>query len=145
MRDSLLRVGTTGVHENERGESGNLDEFFRETIFREAWGRMNANRTSLTFLPENVNEYGPVNVMYFTILIGMISGAYLLARAPATKDSSAEKIAEEIDERSGKKRNEKDEIAVSSSSSVDFMTKEQQHVVTHIINTTPHFAPISYF
>ena len=33
VRDSLLRVGTTGVHENERGESGNLDEFFRETNF----------------------------------------------------------------------------------------------------------------
>ena len=72
-----------------------LMSFFGKQIFREAWGR-NANRTSLTFLPENVNEYGPVNVMYFTILIGMISGAYLLARAPATKDSSAEKLAEEI-------------------------------------------------
>ena len=93
VRDSLLRVGTTGVHENERGESGNLDEFFRETNFPRDVGR-NANRTSLTFLPENVNEYGPVNVMYFVILIGMISGAYLLARAPATKDSSAEKLAE---------------------------------------------------
>ena len=72
-----------------------LMSFFGKQIFREAWGR-NANRTSLTFLPESVNEYGPVNVMYFTILIGMISGAYLLARAPATKDSSAEKLAEEI-------------------------------------------------
>ena len=72
-----------------------LMSFFGKQIFRETWGR-NANRTSLTFLPENVNEYGPVNVMYFVILIGMISGAYLLSRAPATKDSSVEKLAEEI-------------------------------------------------
>jgi hypothetical protein len=43
-----------------------------------------------------VNEYGPVNVMYFAIFIGMISGAYLLAKAPATQDSGAEKLAEEI-------------------------------------------------
>ena len=63
---------------------GSADRFFRKQIF-ERRGRNNANRTSLTFLPENVNEYGPVNVMYFTILIGMISGAYLLARAPARR------------------------------------------------------------
>jgi hypothetical protein len=40
-----------------------------------------------------VNEYGPVNVMYFAIFIGMISGAYLLAK---TQGSGAEKLAEEI-------------------------------------------------
>jgi hypothetical protein len=50
----------------------------------------------LTFLPEAVNQYGPVNAMYFIIFVGMISGAYLLATAPATKDSGAEKLAEEI-------------------------------------------------
>ena len=60
-----------------------LMSFFAKQIFRETWMRNN-NRTSLTFLPNNVNEYGPVNVMYFAIFIGMISGAYLLAKAPAT-------------------------------------------------------------
>ena len=84
-----------------------LMSFFGKQIFRETWGR-NANRTSLTFLPENVNEYGPVNVMYFAILIGMMSGAYLLARTPATKDFSAEKLAEEI-MREVEKRGEKRE------------------------------------
>jgi len=72
-----------------------LMSFFAKQIFRETWMRNN-NRTSLTFLPNNVNEYGPVNVMYFAIFIGMISGAYLLAKAPATQDSGAEKLAEEI-------------------------------------------------
>lgn len=72
-----------------------LMSFFAKQIFRETWMRNN-NRTSLTFLPNNVNEYGPVNVMYFAIFIGMISGAYLLAKAPATQDSGAEKLAQEI-------------------------------------------------
>jgi hypothetical protein len=72
-----------------------LMSFFAKQIFRETWMRNN-NRTSLTFLPNNVNEYGPVNVMYFAIFIGMISGAYLLAKAPATQGSGAEKLAEEI-------------------------------------------------
>ena len=34
--------------------------------------------------------------MYFAIFIGMISGAYLLAKTPATQGSGAEKLAEEI-------------------------------------------------
>jgi len=72
-----------------------LMSFFAKQIFRDAW-ISNNNRTSLTFLPEAVNQYGPVNVMYFIIFVGMISGAYLLATAPATKDSGAEKLAEEI-------------------------------------------------
>jgi len=72
-----------------------LMSFFAKQIFRDAW-ISNNNRTSLTFLPEAVNQYGPVNVMYFIIFAGMISGAYLLATAPATKDSGAEKLAEEI-------------------------------------------------
>ena len=72
-----------------------LMSFFAKQIFRETWMRNN-NRTSLTFLPNNVNEYGPVNVMYFAIFIGMISGAYLRAKAPATQGSGAEKLAEEI-------------------------------------------------
>ena len=72
-----------------------LMSFFAKQIFRETWMRNN-NRTSLTFLPNNVNEYGPVNAMYFAIFIGMISGAYLLAKAPATQGSGAEKLAEEI-------------------------------------------------
>lgn len=72
-----------------------LMSFFAKQIFRDAW-ISNNNRTSLTFLPEAVNQYGPVNAMYFIIFVGMISGAYLLATAPATKDSGAEKLAEEI-------------------------------------------------
>lgn len=72
-----------------------LMSFFAKQIFRDTW-ISNNNRTSLTFLPEAVNQYGPVNVMYFIIFAGMISGAYLLATAPATKDSGAEKLAEEI-------------------------------------------------
>lgn len=72
-----------------------LMSFFAKQIFRDAW-ISNNNRTSLTFLPEAVNQYGPVNMMYFIIFVGMISGAYLLATAPATKDSGAEKLAEEI-------------------------------------------------
>jgi len=72
-----------------------LMSFFAKQIFRDAW-ISNNNRTSLTFLPEAVNQYGPVNAMYFIVFVGMISGAYLLATAPATKDSGAEKLAEEI-------------------------------------------------
>ena len=56
----------------------------------------NNNRTSLTFLPNNVNEYGPGERDVFRDFHRDDIGRVFTAKAPATQDSGAEKLAQEI-------------------------------------------------
>jgi hypothetical protein len=86
-----------------------LMSLFARQIFREVfYKKLEKNEVQLVFLPPKiVQEYGPLNVMYFAMFVGMTFGAYCLYKAPATAEQSlmAERMKLNLKEKEEKKKN----------------------------------------